>query len=61
VDLATGGATTTKYQRSDVCAVPAAAVVGEAMVAWILAQAVLERYGGDNMETIIRRVANDRG
>ncbi|MFP3896568.1 MAG: chorismate synthase [Anaerolineales bacterium] len=61
VDLATGEATTTEYQRSDVCAVPAAAVVGEAMVAWVLAQALLERYGGDHMETIVRRVQDDRG
>ncbi|TEU12011.1 MAG: chorismate synthase, partial [Anaerolineales bacterium] len=45
VDMATGEATTTEYQRSDVCAVPAAAVVGEAMVAWVLAEALIERYG----------------
>ena len=56
VDMATGEATTTEYQRSDVCAVPAAAVVGEAMVAWVLAQALLERYGGDDLDTLVRRV-----
>jgi len=56
VDLATGEATNTQYQRSDVCAVPAAAVVGEAMVAWVLAQALIERYGGDDIETLVRRV-----
>ena len=61
VDLATGEATTTEYTRSDVCAVPAAEVVGEAMVAWVLAQALLERYGGDRLEEIVRRVADDRG
>ena len=61
VDLATGEATTTEYQRSDVCAVPAAAVVGEAMVAWVLAQAVLERYGGDEVAALVRRVRDDRG
>ncbi|MBC7315129.1 MAG: chorismate synthase, partial [Chloroflexi bacterium] len=56
VDLATGEAVTTQYQRSDVCAVPAAAVVAEAMVAWVLADAFLERYGGDDMSTILRRL-----
>jgi len=56
VDVATGQAATTQYQRSDVCAVPAAAVVGEAMVAWVLAEALIERYGGDDMETLVRHV-----
>lgn len=56
VDMATGEATTTEYQRSDVCAVPAAAVVGEAMVAWVLAEALMERYGGDDLGTLVRRV-----
>ena len=58
VDLETGEAVTTEYQRSDVCAVPAASVVGEAMVAWVLAQALLERYGGDSLGQIQRRVAD---
>jgi chorismate synthase len=49
VDLATGEAATTQYQRSDVCAVPAAAVVGEAMVAWVLAGALAEKLGGDSL------------
>jgi len=49
VDLATGEPTTTRYTRSDVCAVPAAAVVAEAMVAWVLAQALLEKIGGDSL------------
>ncbi len=39
-------------ERSDVCAVPAAGVVAEAMVAWVLAQAVLEKTGGDTMEEV---------
>lgn len=56
VDLTTGAAVTTQYQRSDVCAVPAAAVVGEAMVAWVLADALLERYGGDDIDTIVGRI-----
>jgi chorismate synthase len=49
VDLATGEPAATQYQRSDVCAVPAAAVVGEAMVAWVLADALVEKLGGDSV------------
>ena len=60
IDTATHQATTTEYQRSDVCAVPAAAVVGEAMVAWVLADALVERYGGDTLDDLVRRVAHDR-
>jgi chorismate synthase len=49
VDLATGQAATAIHQRSDVCAVPAAGVVAEAMVALVLAQACLEKFGGDSV------------
>ena len=49
VDLATGEPAATHYERSDVCAVPAAAVVGEAMVAWALAGALVEKRGGDSL------------
>jgi chorismate synthase len=49
VDVATGEATTAHHQRSDVCAVPAAGIVGEAMVALVLADAVLEKFGGDSV------------
>ncbi len=52
VDLATGAAARTEYQRSDVCVVPAAAVVGEAMVAFVLADALLEKFGGDSLAEI---------
>jgi chorismate synthase len=41
-------------ERSDVCALPAAGVVGEAMVAIVLAQAVLEKFGGDSMRELRR-------
>ena len=58
VDLATGHAVTTEYQRSDVCAVPAASVVGEAMMAWVLAQALLERYGGDSLQQLLRGISD---
>ncbi len=49
VDVATGDAATAHHQRSDVCAVPAAGVVAEAMVALTLADVVLEKFGGDNV------------
>ena len=55
VDLHTGEATTTTYRRSDVCAVPAAAVVGEAMVAWILACALGHKLGGDHIREMEER------
>jgi chorismate synthase len=49
VDVATGGAAEAHHQRSDVCAVPAAGVVAEAMVALVLANSVLEKFGGDSL------------
>jgi chorismate synthase len=49
IDLATGLAVPSQYLRSDNCAVPAAAVVGEAMVAWVLANALVEKLGGDSV------------
>lgn len=49
VDIRTGEIAHTEYQRSDVCAVPAAAVVGEAMLAWVLANALCDKIGGDSL------------
>ena len=49
IDVATGGAVEANHQRSDVCAVPAAGVVAEAMVALVLANSVLEKFGGDSI------------
>lgn len=49
VDLTTMADAPATIERSDVCAVPAAAVVGEAMVAWVLAEAALEKFGGDTL------------
>jgi chorismate synthase len=49
IDVATGEAAKAINQRSDVCAVPAAGVVGEAMAALVLAEAVLEKFGGDSV------------
>ncbi|MFD6135940.1 chorismate synthase [Isoptericola sp. NPDC056618] len=54
VDVATGEAVTAHHQRSDVCAVPPAAVVAEAMVALELAQAVVEKFGGDSVAEVRR-------
>ncbi len=48
VDVTTGEETVAHHQRSDVCAVPAAGIVAEAMVALVLADAVLEKFGGDS-------------
>ena len=56
VDVATGEAATAINQRSDACAVPAAGVVAEAMVALVLAQAVLEKFGGDHVSETARNV-----
>jgi chorismate synthase len=49
VDVATGEAAEAHHQRSDVCAVPAAGVVAEAMVALVLANSVIEKFGGDSV------------
>ncbi len=53
-DLLTGEETQSFYERSDVAVVPAGGVIGEAMVAIVLADAMLEKFGGDNIEEIIR-------
>ena len=50
IDLSTGEATVAHHQRSDVCAVPAAGIVAEAMVALVLAEAVVEKFGGDSVQ-----------
>lgn len=49
IDVATGEAARAHHQRSDVCAVPAAGVVAEAMVALVIANSVLEKFGGDSV------------
>ncbi|GHO43763.1 chorismate synthase [Ktedonospora formicarum] len=55
VDLATGeNIDQSRYERSDVCVVPAAGVVGEAMLAPVLTEALLEKYGGDSMDEMLR-------
>jgi chorismate synthase len=53
VDLATMTESPAAIERSDVCAVPAAAVVGEAMVAIVLADALIEKFGGDSVQELV--------
>jgi chorismate synthase len=57
VDLTTMTESPAAIERSDVCAVPAAAVVGEAMVALVLADALVDRYGGDTIADLDRALA----
>ncbi|WP_422774717.1 chorismate synthase [Plantactinospora sp. WMMC1484] len=57
VDVATGEPATAINQRSDVCAVPAAAIVAETMVGLVLAEAALEKFGGDSVAEIRRNLA----
>ena len=57
IDVATGEAAKAINQRSDVCAVPAAGVVAEAMVALVLADCVLEKFGGDSLGEVRRNVS----
>jgi chorismate synthase len=56
IDVATGEAAKAHHQRSDVCAVPAAGIVAEAMVALVLADAVAEKFGGDSVPETRRNV-----
>jgi chorismate synthase len=56
IDVATGETAEAHHQRSDVCAVPAAGIVAEAMVALVLANSVLEKFGGDSVEETRRNL-----
>ena len=58
VDVATGGTAEAHHQRSDVCAVPAAGIVAEAMVALVLANSVLEKFGGDSVKETARNLTS---
>lgn len=55
VNLATGEPETTTYERSDFCALPRAIPIGEAMMAYVLADALLEKLGGDSIEEMLPR------
>ena len=57
IDVATGDSAKAHHQRSDVCAVPAAGVVAEAMVALVIANSVLEKFGGDSLAETKRNLA----
>ena len=61
IDVRTGEEAQAIYQRSDICAVPAASVVGEAMVALVVADAFLEKYGGDSVAEIHERYVPRHG
>ena len=56
VDLAAGKPVQARYERSDVCAVPAASIVGEAVAAIPIANALLEKYGGDSLKELQERL-----
>jgi chorismate synthase len=58
VDLKTGERVDAHYERSDVCVVPAAGVIGEAMVALVLADAFLEKFGGDSIAEVGRNLTS---
>ena len=58
IDTSTGDAATAHHQRSDVCAVPAAGVVVEAMVALVVANSVLEKFGGDSIAETKRNLTS---
>jgi len=56
VDVATGEPAKAINQRSDVCAVPAAGVVAEAMVSLVMADAMIEKFGGDSVDETRRNL-----
>ena len=60
VDIHTGAEINAHYERSDICVVPAGAVVAEAMLAWVLAAAATEKFGGDTLGEMRRAVAAHR-
>ena len=61
VDVSTGEPAAAHHKRSDVCAVPAAGIVAEAMVALVLADAVAEKFGGDSVAETRRNVRSYLG
>ena len=58
IDVATGEPAKAINQRSDVCAVPAAGIVAEAMVALVIADAIIEKFGGDSVAETKRNYEN---
>jgi len=58
IDLFAGGVTKAHYERSDICIVPAAGVIAEAMLAIVLADACLDKFGGDNLKETLANYHN---
>jgi chorismate synthase len=58
IDLRSGRKVKAHYERSDICVVPAAGVIGEAMLAIVLADACLEKFGGDNLKETLANYSN---
>lgn len=58
VDMETGESQPTRYERSDVTSVPAASTVAEATIAWVIANAFLERFGADSLDEMQKHVAD---
>ncbi len=58
IDLRSGKKTEAHYERSDICVVPAAGVIGEAMLAIVLADACLDKFGGDNLRETLANYRN---
>jgi chorismate synthase len=61
IDMATKEEARASVERSDTCVVPAAAVVGEAVVAWVAADALLEKMGGDSLAEMLDHLEASRG
>jgi chorismate synthase len=60
VDIGSGEEINAHYERSDICVVPAGAVVAEAMLAWVLAAAAMDKFGGDTIREVRRAAAAHR-
>jgi chorismate synthase len=60
VDISTGQPERAVRERSDVCAVPAASVVGEQMMAFVLADELMRKFGGDTLVEVTERVRRHR-
>ncbi len=58
VDIFSKESVEAAYERSDICAVPAASVIGEAVLAWHIAEAILEKFGGDSIEEVLMNFEN---
>ncbi len=58
VDIFSKESVEAAYERSDICAVPAASIIGEAVLAWHIVEAILEKFGGDNIEEVLTNFEN---